>query len=122
MVCQAMPPRWPGRTMVIGWLPVTTTHKQAFESGGLIVPMDNVPGTRRGKQIDRYELVRLLGRGGIGEVCLATDTHLRRQVAIKLLPPAVASNRAYLNDFEREARRAVLEHPHILPVHDSGEQ
>lgn len=83
--------------------------------------MDNVPAIRQGKHIGRYELKRPLGRGGMGEVWLAIDTQLRRQVAIKLLPAAMASNRAYLNDFEREARAAVLEHPHILAVHDFGE-
>jgi len=59
----------------------------------------------------------------MGEVWLADDTQLRRQVAVKLLPYVVVSDQNYLRDFEREARAAAaLEHPHILPVHDFGEQ
>ncbi len=77
----------------------------------------------QGKMLGRYQLIRMLGRGGMGEVWLADDTQLRRQVAVKLLPYVVASNQGYLRDFEREARAAAaLEHPHILPVHDYGEQ
>jgi len=81
------------------------------------------PGDWQGKMLGRYQLIRLLGRGGMGEVWLAEDTQLRRQVAVKLLPNVVASDQGYLRDFEREARAAAaLEHPHILPVHDFGEQ
>src|SRR6266702_7999898 len=77
----------------------------------------------QGKMVGRYRLIQLLGRGGMGEVWLAEDSQLRRQVAAKLLPAVLASDRSYLGDFEREARAAVaLEHPHILPVHDFGEQ
>ncbi|MEO6890997.1 MAG: hypothetical protein ABI456_16250, partial [Ktedonobacteraceae bacterium] len=75
------------------------------------------------KMLGRYRLVRPLGRGGMGEVWLAEDTQLRRQVAAKLLPIVPATDRTYLQDFEREARTAAsLEHPHILPVHDFGDQ
>ncbi|HLH62677.1 MAG TPA: serine/threonine-protein kinase [Ktedonobacteraceae bacterium] len=77
----------------------------------------------RGWMIGRYRLIRLLGRGGMGEVWLAEDGQLRRQVAMKLLPIDVANGRAFLEDFEREARAAAaLEHPNILQVHDFGEQ
>src|SRR5262249_52510059 len=80
-------------------------------------------GDWQGKMLGRYLLIRMLGRGGMGEVWLAEDTQLRRQVALKLLPYVVASDQNYLRDFEREARAAAaLEHPHILPVHDFGEQ
>jgi serine/threonine protein kinase len=59
----------------------------------------------------------------MGEVWLAQDTTLRRQVAIKLLPSVVKTDSVYLRDFAYEARAAAaLEHPHILPVHDFGEQ
>ncbi len=81
------------------------------------------PGDWQGKTLGRYLLIRMLGRGGMGEVWLADDAQLRRQVAVKLLPYVVASDQGYLRDFEREARAAAaLEHPHILPVHDFGEQ
>src|SRR5215471_2486042 len=75
------------------------------------------------RMLGRYRLLRLLGRGGMGEVWLAEDAQLRRQVAVKLLPTVYASDRSYLQDFEREAQSAAgLEHPHILPIHDFGEQ
>src|SRR5712691_2281136 len=77
----------------------------------------------QGQMLGRYRLIQLLGRGGMGEVWLAVDTQLRRQVAVKLIPAVLANDRSYLQNFEREARAAAaLEHPHILPVHDFGEQ
>jgi serine/threonine protein kinase/WD40 repeat protein len=83
----------------------------------------NQSNTWQDKMLGRYRMLRMLGRGGMGEVWLAEDTQLLRQVAIKLLPTVQASERSYLEDFEREARAiASLEHPHILPVHDFGEQ
>lgn len=85
----------------------------------------NPPSSRnwQNTMLGRYHLTRLLGRGGMGEVWLAEDTQLRRQVAIKLLPTVYANDRNYLHDFEREAQAAAaLEHPHILPIHDFGDQ
>ena len=86
--------------------------------------MENQPFSDwQGKMVGRYQMIRLLGRGGMSEVWLAEDTQLRRQVALKILPPASASEQAYLRDFAYEARAAAsLEHPHILDVHDFGEQ
>jgi serine/threonine protein kinase/WD40 repeat protein len=76
----------------------------------------------QGKLIGRYQLEKLLGRGAMSEVWLATDTQLRRQVAMKILPAAV-NDPAYLRAFIYEARAAAsLEHPHILGMHDFGEQ
>jgi serine/threonine protein kinase/WD40 repeat protein len=85
--------------------------------------MKNHPlGDWKGKMIGRYQLAHLLGRGGMSEVWLATDTQLRRQVALKILPIA-ANDQSYLQDFAYEARAAAsLEHAHILEVHDFGEQ
>jgi serine/threonine protein kinase len=73
--------------------------------------------------LGRYRMLRLLGRGGMGEVWLAEDTQLRRHIAVKVLPAVFASDHTYLQDFEHEAQSAAaLEHPHILPIHDFGEQ
>jgi serine/threonine protein kinase/WD40 repeat protein len=78
---------------------------------------------RQGQMLGRYRLLRLLGRGGMGEVWLGEDTQLHRQIAVKLLPAVHATDQRYLQDFAYEARAAAaLEHPHILPVHDFGEQ
>src|ERR1700686_1365400 len=83
----------------------------------------NQDSSWQNKMLGRYRLLRLLGRGGMGEVWLAGGAQLRRQVAGKVLPAGFASDRPYLRDFEREAQAAAaLEHPHILPVHDFGEQ
>ncbi|MEO7967109.1 MAG: serine/threonine-protein kinase [Gemmatimonadaceae bacterium] len=70
----------------------------------------------------RFSLERELGRGGMGIVFLARDVALERSVAIKLLPPALALDRALRSRFLREAQTAArLSHPHIVPVHSVDE-
>ena len=69
-----------------------------------------------------YSLERELGRGGMGVVYLARDVQLDRDVAIKVLPTALAHNAAARERFVREARTAAgLSHPHIVPIHRVGE-
>jgi serine/threonine-protein kinase len=76
------------------------------------------PDTR----IDRYEIRSLLGKGGMGEVYLAEDTTLRRQVALKLLPAAAAANEDRMRRFVQESMAAaVLSHPHIAQIFEIGE-
>lgn len=73
--------------------------------------------------LGRYRLLQLIGRGGMGEVWLAEDPRLHRQVAIKTLPTHSQDDREFLARFEREAQAAAaLNHPHILPVYDYGDQ
>lgn len=73
--------------------------------------------------LGRYRLLRRIGRGGMGEVWLAEDPRLQRQVALKVLPSRKRDDQEFLLRFEREARAAAaLHHPHILPVHDYGQQ
>jgi eukaryotic-like serine/threonine-protein kinase len=68
--------------------------------------------------IGRYSIVREIGRGGMGIVALARDVALDRPVAIKLLPPDLATSAAHRTRFVREARTAAaLSHPHIVPIH-----
>ena len=75
------------------------------------------------KTLGRYQLLQLIGKGGMGEVWLAEDPILHRQVAIKTLPTHSLSDREFSQRFEREAQAAAsLNHPHILPVHDYGQQ
>ena len=79
--------------------------------------MPLLPGTRVGL----YEIVALIGAGGMGEVYRANDTRLNRQVAIKFLSATLADPEARRR-FQREAQVASsLNHPHILTVHDAGE-
>ena len=67
---------------------------------------------------DRYELLRILGEGGMGEVHLARDRNLGRQIAVKTIPPTRMDSKR-LARFVAEARiTAQLEHPGIVPVHD----
>ncbi|HET8712777.1 MAG TPA: protein kinase [Gemmatimonadales bacterium] len=66
----------------------------------------------------RYSLERELGRGGMGVVYLAREVRLDRPVAIKLLPPAKASDPRLRERFLREARTAAkLSHPNVIPIH-----
>ncbi len=76
--------------------------------------MSLTPGSRIGP----YELGSKIGAGGMGEVYRATDTHLKRQVAIKVLPAAVAGDPERLLRFQREAEvLASLNHPNIATIH-----
>ena len=73
-----------------------------------------------GSRLGPYEVVGLLGSGGMGEVYRARDPRLEREVAIKVLPGEVA-DRTHLRRFEQEARAAgALNHPNVLAVHDVG--
>ena len=73
------------------------------------------------RQVGAYQLLALVGTGGMGEVYRARDTKLGREVAVKLLSDEVA-DAAGRRRFQREAQTASsLNHPHILTVHDAGE-
>src|ERR1700722_7764115 len=74
-----------------------------------------------GTKLGPYEIVSPLGAGGMGEVYRARDTRLGRDVAIKVLPEALANDADRLRRFEQEARTiAALNHPNILGIHDIG--
>jgi Tol biopolymer transport system component len=73
---------------------------------------------RSGDRLGVYEIIRVIGAGGMGEVLRARDTKLGREVAIKVLPEAVAEDPERLVRFEREARTlASLNHPNIAQVY-----
>jgi len=74
-----------------------------------------------GTRLGPYEILSLLGVGGMGEVYRAKDTRLGRAVAIKILPATYSSNPGRLRRFEQEARAAgMLNHPNILAIYDIG--
>jgi hypothetical protein len=76
-----------------------------------------------GSRLGTYEILTRIGAGGMGEVYRAHDTNLDRDVAIKILPPALAGDSSALARFEREAKAvAALSHPHILAIHDFGRE
>ncbi|MDA2927154.1 protein kinase [Acidobacteria bacterium AH-259-G07] len=76
-----------------------------------------------GTRLGPYEIVSLLGAGGMGEVYRARDTRLDRTVAIKVLPSEISAQEDLRQRFEREARViSSLNHPHICVLHDVGRQ
>src|SRR5271170_6458503 len=74
-----------------------------------------------GAKLDSYEVLGLLGAGGMGEVYRARDSALKREVAIKVLPSFVSQDPDRLRRFEQEAQAAAaLNHPNILAIHQFG--
>ena len=75
-----------------------------------------------GRNLSQYRVTASIGAGGMGEVYRASDSRLGRDVAIKVLPAAMASDPDRRQRFEKEARAAsALNHPNILTVYDIGE-
>ncbi|GAB4440110.1 MAG: hypothetical protein Kow0031_22070 [Anaerolineae bacterium] len=74
-----------------------------------------------GQSLGQYQIVKLIGQGGMASVFLARQPGLNRDVALKVLPPEVAGRPGFAERFTREAQAiANLHHPNILPVYDSG--
>ncbi|MGB7207454.1 MAG: protein kinase [Pyrinomonadaceae bacterium] len=75
-----------------------------------------------GQYLNHYKIVRPIGTGGMGEVYLATDTKLNRQVALKVLHPNLFSDNQANRRLVREAQAAaILDHPHICAIHEISE-
>src|SRR5262245_688002 len=71
-----------------------------------------------GDKVGSYEIVALLGKGGMGEVYRARDSKLNRDVAIKVMPPGLAGDADYIARFQREAQvLASLNHPNIAAIY-----
>src|SRR5262249_12528213 len=84
------------------------THEEPFEP---------ITGT-----IGAYDVISLIGRGGMGEVYLAQDTRLGRKVAVKLLQAGLTYNADAVRRFEQEARAASsLNHPNIVTIYEIGD-
>jgi serine/threonine protein kinase len=80
------------------------------------------PKSREGTMFGHYRLLRLIGKGGMGEVYEAEDTVKDRVVALKLLPESVSHDSVFRKRLQREAHSAGrLQEPHVVPIHDYGE-
>ncbi|MEV0541405.1 serine/threonine protein kinase [Nocardia salmonicida] len=79
-------------------------------------------GAMAGSMFGRYEIRRLLGVGGMGEVYEAYDTSKNRVVALKMLNRELATDPTFVQRFRRESHAmASVQEPHVIPVHDWGE-
>jgi hypothetical protein len=79
-------------------------------------------GSRVGTEFGKYNITRLLGTGGMGEVYEAYDTAKGRTVALKILPDELSNDVGFRTRFQRESQAAaILQEPHVIPIHDWGE-
>ena len=75
-----------------------------------------------GRTVSHYQVLSMLGAGGMGEVYLARDSRLDRTVALKILPGALAADPERMQRFAREAKAAsALNHPNVATIYDVGE-
>ncbi len=100
----------------------------AFEKPALDITSSEISDSQtpdrlaKGTRLGDFEILSLLGAGGMGEVYRASDLKLGREVALKVLPLEMATDPARLKRFQREARAvAALNHPHIVTIHSVEE-
>ena len=90
----------------------------ALEVAARMMAREHSP-IRGGDRFNQYRILSMLGAGGMGEVYLAEDTSLRRNVALKFLPAVLTKDKAHLRRFEVEARAvAALSHPNVCVIHE----
>ena len=96
-------------------------EKPALEVAAPLLANDQ-PQLAPGQHISHYEIIDVIGRGGMGEVYLAKDEVLDRRIALKLLPTDYTRDKDRLRRFQQEARAAsALNHPNILTIHELGD-
>src|SRR5688572_17029541 len=100
---------------------VSRTHMDAEGESGRSADQRGIPrdALHPGDVVDHYEIVRKIAEGGMGEVYLATDSELGREIALKVLPRELTRNPDRVSRFKQEARAAsALNHPHILTIYE----
>jgi serine/threonine protein kinase/TolB-like protein/Tfp pilus assembly protein PilF len=102
--------------------PMDFLEKPVIEAAHRMMDQDHRDSIAPGTHLAHYEIISMLGAGGMGEVYLAHDMHLRRKVALKMLAPELTRDERGLRRFEHEARAAsALNHPNILTIHEFGQ-
>ncbi|MFO0825774.1 MAG: serine/threonine-protein kinase [Gemmataceae bacterium] len=92
---------------------VDAGHLTPFQAKAILL------GKTRGFHLGPYRILDQIGSGGMGHVFLAEHEHMRRRVAVKVLPPRLALDKVMVERFYREARAvAALDHPNIIRAHD----
>ncbi len=102
---------------------ILTTLDSEAPHGYTTNPMEtpNVTGLTAGEFVGPYRIVRVLGRGGMGDVYLAEHTGQNREVALKILPEAFLADQQRVQRFQQEARAVMaLNHPNIVTIYDVG--
>lgn len=111
------------------WREVESLLKAREEAGSFLSPGDLRNQIRElsnldvapGRTFGRYHILSVIGAGGMGEVYLARDIELRREVALKVLPVHFARDEGRVARFRREAKAAsALNHPNIVTIYDIG--
>jgi serine/threonine protein kinase len=93
----------------------------AYEAAAALIA-EAQPALAAGQIVGHYQVIAPLGKGGMGEVYLASDTRLDRKVALKLLPAGLTDNKDRLRRFIQEAKTASsLNHPNIITIHEIGQ-
>src|SRR5262245_11228123 len=93
----------------------------ALEVAAEFLANQNTPSVT-GRRLSHYQVLSLIGAGGMGQVFLAEDTRLGRKVALKVLPPAFTMDPDRVRRFEQEAKAAsALNQPNILTIHEINE-
>ncbi len=101
--------------------PLDLIEKPIQDAASQMMADTRPPVSKEGFRFGRYEMVRVIGSGGMGRVYLARDTQLLRSVALKLLAPGATRDARNLQRFEQEARAvSALNHPNILTVYEFG--
>jgi serine/threonine protein kinase/predicted Zn-dependent protease len=100
---------------------LSVVDEPAFQAAAGLLVTDE-PELSEGQSIGHFEIIGLIGRGGMGEVYLAKDLLLNRRVALKLLPAEYTKNQDRLRRFQQEAQSAsALNHPNILTIYELGQ-